>query len=663
MFDNLIKLYQLETSELSGFIVELIDDFILTTGVTYNTYINSGAVLTGQTGNFIDINHLNSTVASINLQNSFTYYPLTNPSGFITTGYLSGALANFSGGSGGNINTGNFVTTGQTGVFITTGKFPDLIDVSQKIGINTLTPQYQLDIYGTPNAVIGNSNGDICLVGSNNGVGINQINPQYTLDVGGEGNFGTNILISGISIYDIFYPYSSNPSGYIKSLNTVSVTSGIVFITGSPYPFGLFSVNIPEQSVLLGDSIGSVNETYLDISDYSQNIQINANNGVQIQVGSPGVTINGSKIIVANQTGAFYPNIGNPSGFILPSQTGRFVTTGQTGAFSSVASLQSLSGYIFNFNPWLVYTTGAQTISGAKTFVSPFNVHLSGGHLQLDNSNFALLDQNNVSSVNINTRNSIDANGVPSIDWTNRYLRDYTSLASLDWNNRLLLDNNLISSINWDNRLLLDNFGNISIDWKNKILSGNWLIQSATILSGVNGGGTGSFGFITGLFNISGASGISVYNTGNTIVINYTGNNSVFGNFNITGIQGITVAASGQNIIIGNTGGGVFGNFSVIGNDNLYVSGSGQNIYIGENIGTRSTGFYTILPSGINNTGIIFSHNIPSQPVCCICDIENNIDNSTYQHFINSVSTSGFNIYFSDLLFVSGYRLHTMVMW
>ena len=50
-----------------------------------------------------------------------------------------------------------------------------------------------------------------------------------------------------------------------------------------------------------------------------------------------GDTNNGLIINNINLTGvltnSFYPLSGNPSGYILPSQTGSFITTGQTGAF------------------------------------------------------------------------------------------------------------------------------------------------------------------------------------------------------------------------------------------------------------------------------------------------------------------------------------------
>lgn len=96
--------------------------------------------------------------------------------------------------------------------------------------------------------------------------------------------------------------------------------------------------------------------------------------------------------ITASQTGAFYP-ITNPSGFITgvdlsayvtgsvvrPSETGNFITTSQTGAFYASSNP---SGFItgvdlsFSGNYYTksesesryVNTTGAETISGIKTF-------------------------------------------------------------------------------------------------------------------------------------------------------------------------------------------------------------------------------------------------------------------------------------------------------
>ena len=70
---------------------------------------------------------------------------------------------------------------------------------------------------------------------------------------------------------------------------------------------------------------------------------------------------NGLNISGSNVTNYFYPKNSNPSGYILPSQTGIFITTGQTGAFINSITNPSWSSLTWA-NPviWNVNTTAIE---------------------------------------------------------------------------------------------------------------------------------------------------------------------------------------------------------------------------------------------------------------------------------------------------------------
>lgn len=159
-------------------------------------------------------------------------------------------------------------------------------------------------------------------------------------------------------------------------------------------------------------------------------VNVIVESGFNVSVGSPTL----QEVIVSNigiqgppgpmgiarnsliSSGLFYPLTGNPSGFILPSQTGIFITTDQTGVFNS------------NVISNVVFTTGDQIISGNKTFSDIFtdNVYSKDNSSYIDISNNILID--NIISV-------------PSLDWSNRLLTDQNSFNSLDWENKVLSGN------------------------------------------------------------------------------------------------------------------------------------------------------------------------------------------------------------------------------
>jgi hypothetical protein len=74
---------------------------------------------------------------------------------------------------------------------------------------------------------------DRLFINGNNGyIGINSISPNYTLDVNGSFNTSNGVFISGNAISSYFYPKNSNPSGYVTS-SIALLTSGQQTVSGN----------------------------------------------------------------------------------------------------------------------------------------------------------------------------------------------------------------------------------------------------------------------------------------------------------------------------------------------------------------------------------------------------------------------------------------------
>jgi hypothetical protein len=158
-----------------------------------------------------------------------------------------------------------------------------------------------------------------------------------------QGIQAANVIITGIGfgnggvLTGSYYPLTSNPSGYIT--------------TGQTGSFGNATGNFYLASNPSGFITGFNSGLYV----------LNSQTGIFITTGQTG-SFGGGTTPTGNLTGAFYPLIGNPSGFLtgfnsgiytLNSNTGNFITTGQTGNFGSVANTGQLTGvfYPLNTNP------------------------------------------------------------------------------------------------------------------------------------------------------------------------------------------------------------------------------------------------------------------------------------------------------------------------
>jgi hypothetical protein len=304
----------------------------LTSGVGNTGYL-TGYVLKTETGDFYPVSNPSGFITGVDLSNYVTgqvvrpsetgdfitnsetgvFYPNSNPSGFITgvdlssyatTAYVTGVsgslqtqITNLSNSTGSYV-TGSVVRPSETGVFVTTGQTGQFVTGSV-------------------------------------------VRPSET------GDFVTN------SETGAFYP-TSNPSGFITGVDLSAYVTGQVV---RPSETGDFVTN-SQTGAFYPVSNPSGFITGVDLSGY-----------VTGSVVRPSET---GDFITSSQTGSFYPT-SNPSGFITgvdlsayvtgdvvrPSETGLFLTTGAADAR-------------------YVGLTGDQTVSGIKNFASRPTVNGTG---------------------------------------------------------------------------------------------------------------------------------------------------------------------------------------------------------------------------------------------------------------------------------------------
>jgi hypothetical protein len=70
--------------------------------------------------------------------------------------------------------------------------------------------------------------------------------------------------------------------------------------------------------------------------------------------------------------------------------------------------------------------------------------------------------------------------------------------------------------------------------------------------------------------------------------------------------------------------------------------------------------FQVVLNAGIDSLYVAYPFNFSEKPKSVTCSIENNIDELIYNYFISNVTSSGFDIEFSDYLSSGGYILHVV---
>ena len=210
--------------------------------------------------------------------------------------------------------------------------------------------------------------GDLFVDTSNNRVGVNTVSPTATLDVNGSGIFRSGLFVNNITARSSDLNIRGLDTGNLAGgggIVTVRGGSGLFvggpvtleggtgnFVGGKINIYGGSNGNIPNGSI----DIQSTNTIFNSSNAYSSNVVfyktglLFATDNVRISQNS--ISINNNLLINGNR-----PTV-NGTGVLL---------SGEAYANSNP------SGFITGINN-IVYTTGDQIISGAKTFTGSFNV-------------------------------------------------------------------------------------------------------------------------------------------------------------------------------------------------------------------------------------------------------------------------------------------------
>jgi hypothetical protein len=261
---------------------------LVTTGTTLIGLINSlSGIVTGNTGSFYPL-HSNPSgyLTGINTGNFITqsqtgtFYPSSNPSGFITTetsfAANSGSYYPRSNPSGyiTGVNTGNFVTTNNTGLFITTGQsglfYPRTNPSGYITGFNS--GNYTLNS-NTGNFV---TTGDKRNLGFLGNVGIGVSNPSHLLTVGSTAYINTDGSASLVQITSNNWGILPDGTAWFNDGSSNAVT---INATASPQFVGAIDLNMDGSASFLNNALtiknttdgfgGDINVTFGSVGDWA----------------------------------------------------------------------------------------------------------------------------------------------------------------------------------------------------------------------------------------------------------------------------------------------------------------------------------------------------------------------------------------------------------
>lgn len=181
-----------------------------------------------------------------------------------------------------------------------------------------------------------------------------------------------------------------------------------------------------------------------------------------------------------------------------------FTQGGWTGA-----NLDDIGPVISSYG--IVYVSGDQVISGTKEFGI---IHAAAIESSITESEINLNDSimydkvNGFSSIDWDIRTLNDEAQSITVDWQNHVLSCFGQPA-LDWRYGIFYDNDFIhaqrqslntntrvltsrpsnfvsqNTVDWQNCLLTSSGNTLTLDWANTILTGNWKVQSQTIVESI----------------------------------------------------------------------------------------------------------------------------------------------------------------------------------
>jgi hypothetical protein len=367
--------------------------------ISGNTGIYSTFITTGQTGVFATSTNLALTGFNIATWTGTTtglYYPrFINPSGYIT-----------------GINTGNFITVNQTGNFVTNNQTGNFVTVNQtgafsSISISGSTILSYANFTGTSGILLvtgvsglvkvdgGNLQSQINNItgwtGTADTIYVKKIESGQFASVANLSLTGATLAVWTGSSTGLYYPLNTNPSSYITSnqtggFSTLAVTgspnlkyvnltgtSGIFISTGSSGLVTIDGGNLQTQITTINTNLfntgASLDARIISLSGYSNNTFATITNLV-----STGNTIGAW---TGSSTGIYYPLTGNPSGFIMSSQSGQFASTANLALTGSV--LSSWTGTTTElFYPLASNPSGYVTNSQTGIFATVTNLASTG---------------------------------------------------------------------------------------------------------------------------------------------------------------------------------------------------------------------------------------------------------------------------------------------
>jgi len=411
-FDSTIRLRQANQPEFSGYTVQVIQNYLsgnpplpstgVLSGVFYPLVTNpSGFVTSSQTGVFKTQTDLNSLYTQTLYYVGQNYYPNTNPSGYITGVDFSGG--NFSGNLSGVVYTTGDQTISGIKTFINQSNFSGAVNVKNLTQIT--------DILGLAGSIsVGNASNNSKLLLTFDGTydpsiyAIDDSYNYYPLNLKGSEIFlnqfdGGNV---GINTPSLFYALDVN--------GTIGNSNGNLIIgsTNNPSPNGNGIQIIAGQA-----------QSY-PATQEGGGILINAGNDLNAGNGPGSITLNAGDANAFNG-GDVNLNAGDSSDDYFEARIGGNVILTAGSAPSGNGSIQLLNGNVGiktsspnytldvngsgNFRSGLyvsgiavltgvptvtvtnaVYTTGNQSISGIKTFLTGIVVN---GSLIQGNGNIA----------------------------------------------------------------------------------------------------------------------------------------------------------------------------------------------------------------------------------------------------------------------------------
>lgn len=461
-FDSLVRIKQLNKPEVSGYIVDVLLQYLKTgvvTGIALNTgqltgefyplrNNPSGYVTTGQlTGYATKLDVTGNNVALLSYIDSY-YYPRYNPSGYIGTGYISTGLLPRSGTTfhktesftlSDLANNTNFFYYKEDTAF-------QLKDLAQR-GIINFTP--------------GDTGGQPYISG---------------FDVYARNLNGYPALSSG-DINRLFVSWDYFNTGLGLSFNDLFLNDGT--------RFGELVFNEGEgKYVLVGNHDGFPSEQYIidlygrSASDFGLTYTKPCIIGFDIDCN---VKSSGYQTLTTQDlTGLVTKSELRTTSGILEDEIWALRTelmdeiTGASGAYTfsgagTVKVIQSGTHVIisgsstgisgnFQGDGTYVRTSGNQNITGNKNFYDNF------GNISVQMRERLLYGSEGFQSVSWDGRQVYDVNNHVSIEWGPRYLRDTGNNITVDWQS------------GW-----LKSGANITVDWNKRHLSGKWNVDGLTI--------------------------------------------------------------------------------------------------------------------------------------------------------------------------------------